>query len=220
MSDTEKVKDYFVRSAVTFDSLYSEEKMGPLMRIINRQFRRDIHDRFILSMDHIRQYGLETALDVGCGSGRYALAMSQMGMKRIVGVDVSPKMLDMARDITGRVEKADDIFEFYCSDFMEISTEEKFDLVLAMGFFDYIKDPISVLKKMMTIAGHSVIATFPSISIYRTPIRKIRYHFKRCPVYFYTRDDIRSLATEAGFRSYEITKIPGSGMDYFTRFIV
>jgi ubiquinone/menaquinone biosynthesis C-methylase UbiE len=220
MSDIEKVKDYFIRSAVTFDSLYSEDKLSPLMSFINRRFRRDIYDRFVLAMDHVRQYKLQTALDVGCGSGRYALALSQAGMKRVVGADVSPKMIELAREMTSRAERADEIFSFVCGDFMELSTEEKFDIVLAMGFFDYIKDPVPVLKKMKTLANHSVIATFPSISIYRTPLRKIRYHFKRCPVYFYTSDDIRSLATEAGFRKHEIIKIPGSGMDYFTKFFV
>jgi len=220
MSDIEKVRDYFIRSAVTFDSLYSEEKLSSLMSFINRRFRRDIYDRFVLTMDHVRQYKLQTALDVGCGSGRYALALSQTGMKRVVGADVSPKMIDLAREMTGRVERADEIFNFVCGDFMELRTEEKFDVVLAMGFFDYIKDPVPILKKMKTLAVHSVIATFPSVSIYRTPIRKIRYHFKRCPVYFFTSDKIGSLVTEAGFRRYEIIKIPGSGMDFFAKLFV
>lgn len=218
MSEAEKVRQYFGRSAATFDSLYSEDKMSPLMSFINRKFRRDIYDRFILSMNHVRKYKLETAFDVGCGSGRYAYALAQLGVRRIVGLDFSQTMIDLAVKNTSKIQGANEIFEFICCDFMEFQTEETFDVVLAMGLFDYINDPILVLKKMKMLANHSLIASFPSISIYRTPIRKIRYYFKRCPVYFYNRDKIISFCSKAGFAKYEIVKIKGSGMDYFVTF--
>lgn len=219
MSEAEKVRQYFVRSAATFDALYSEAKTSPLMSFINRKFRRDIYDRFILSMNHVRKYKLETALDVGCGSGQYAYTLAQLGVKRIVGVDFSQTMIDLAVKNTSKIQRANEIFEFNCCDFMEFQTEETFDVVLAMGFFDYINDPIPVLKKMKMLANHSLIASFPSISIYRTPIRKIRYYFKRCPVYFYNRDKIISFCSKAGFAKNEIVKIKGSGMDYFVTFL-
>ena len=218
MSKTEKVRQYFVRSAATFDSLYSENKMGPLTTFINRKFRRCIYDRFILSIKHARKYKLETVLDVGCGSGRYAYALAQLGARRIVGIDFSQTMIDLAVKNTSKIQGANEIFEFICRDFTEFQTEETFDVVLAMGFFDYINDPIPILKKMKKLTNHSIIASFPSISIYRTPIRKIRYYFKRCPVYFYNRDKIISFCSKAGFAKNEIVKIKGAGMDYFVTF--
>ena len=84
MSETENVKEYFVRSAEAFDSLYSEEKASPLMRYINKKFRRDIYERFILSMKHVQKYKLETVLDIGCGSGRYAYDFAQICIRQIV----------------------------------------------------------------------------------------------------------------------------------------
>lgn len=228
--DIKKVEQYFTRTAANFDSLYSENELNPLMRFVNRKFRHDIYERFILSLEHLRRYELCTVLDVGCGSGRYACALGQVGVKRVVGVDLSPKMIELAienvknANLIQIIQKpdanrtGDKTFEFICCDFMEFQTSETFDVVLAMGFFDYIKDPLPVLQKMKALAKHSVIASFPSISLYRTPIRKIRYYFKRCPVYFYDRDKIISFSLKAGFSNNSIVKIKGSGMDYFVAF--
>lgn len=220
MSEIENVKDYFVRSAEAFDSLYSEEKTNPFMRYINKQFRRDIYERFILTLDHIKKYKLNSVLDVGCGSGRYAHAIAQAGVKRIVGIDLSSTMIELAVRHTSSITDAKEIFDFNCGDFMKFHTDEKFDVVIAMGFFDYVNDPVTVLKKMKTLANHSVTVSFPSISVYRTPIRKIRYHFKQCPVYFYKHDHIDELSKEAGFARNETIKIKGAGQDYFTTFFV
>lgn len=228
--DIKKVEQYFTRTAATFDSLYSENELNPLMRFVNRKFRHDIYERFILSLEHVRQYELRTVLDVGCGSGRYACPLGQLGVKRVVGVDLSPKMIELAienvknANLIQIIQKPDanktedKTFEFICCDFMEFQTSETFDVVLAMGFFDYIKDPLPVLQKMKALAKHSVIASFPSISLYRTPIRKIRYYFKRCPLYFYDHDRLTLLASRLGFSKNEILKIKGAGMDYFVTF--
>lgn len=220
MSEVEKVRRYFIRSAEIFNSLYSEGKMSTLLRFINHMFRHDIYERFILSMNHVSKYKLSSVLDVGCGSGQYIYAFAQFGVKRIVGIDFSPKMIDLTLKNTNVIRKENKKIEVVCCDFMEFQIKETFDVVLAMGFFDYIKDPVPILKKMKTLSNHSVIASFPSISIYRTPIRKIRYYFKRCPVYFYTHNKIASFCSKAGFSNNEIIKIKGSGMDYFVAFFV
>src|SRR5207245_3284014 len=153
-------------------------------------------------------------LDVGCGSGRYAHAFAQLALSRIVGLDVSQKMIKLAIESTGEAQGDGGTLEFVCCDFGAFRTDETFDVVLAMGFFDYVKDPIPVLKRMKELATHSVIASFPSISIYRTPIRKVRYYFKKCPVYFYRRHQILSCAREVGFSRCDVKKIRGAGMDY------
>jgi len=218
MSEPNKVSTYFTRNAITFDSLYSEKEMSSLMRFINRRFRRDIYERYMLSLEYVKKYNVKTVLDVGCGSGRYALGLSGIGVKQIQGIDFSPKMIELAKEYTKNVRENREVFKFICSDFMEFNTEETYDLIIAMGFFDYIKDPVPVLKKMRVLSNHSVIASFPSVSIYRTPLRKIRYYFKRCPVYFFNPDMIKQFALEAEFTNCDITKIKGAGMDYFVIF--
>jgi len=217
MSEIARVQQYFTRSATVFDSLYADNATA-LAKWVNRNFRRDIYERFRLSVEHVERHGLRTALDVGCGSGRYQFGLARIGVRRIVGIDVSPVMIQLARGLSKGVASSSVSLEFMNERFETFQTKESFDVVLAMGFFDYIQDQIPVLQRMGELANHSVIASFPSISWYRTPIRKIRYFAKRCPVYFYKRKDIDSFAKAAGFARNETLKIDGAGQDYFVAF--
>jgi SAM-dependent methyltransferase len=215
MSDLVNIRHYFTRSAISFDSLYSEDESSSFTRFLNHVFRHDIYERFVLTLDHVRRYHLRAALDVGCGSGRYVKAFAEMGMTRIVGIDLSEKMIELAKMRTGLSHNT---CEFVCGDFMEFRTNETFDAVVAMGFFDYVADPLPVLKRMRSLVTYSVLGSFPSISWYRTPIRKFRYYWKRCPVYFYRPGQIRLLGETAGFATTDIKKIKGAGQDYFVTF--
>jgi len=190
------------------------------MRFVNRHFRNDIHERFILTMEHLKRHSLRTVLDVGCGSGRYEIGMAEVGVTRAVGVDFSPNMIALAIEHTRTLTGGGVELEFTCADFMSYRTEERFDAVIAMGLFDYIQDPVAVLEKMRGLARHSVLASFPSRNFYRTPIRKIRYRLKDCPVWFYDGERIERLVRASGFARYEITKIRGAGMDYFAALYV
>ena len=217
MSDIANVKQHFTRAAVSFDSLYDEEA-NSCVRFINHRFRRDIYERFVLSINHVRKFNLTSILDVGCGSGRYVAALVRLGVKRIVGIDVSGTMIALAKRRVAEVHNSDSTLEFVCRDFMGFESAETFQLALAMGVFDYVKDPLPLLIRLGSFATHSVIASFPSISWYRTPIRKMRYFIKRCPVYFYNRSQIEALASAAGYQRTHITKIEGAGQDYFVTF--
>ena len=218
MSDAARVEQYFTRSAELFDSLYDAQNAACAVKWLNRTFRRDIYERFRLSLDHIQGHELQSVLDVGCGSGRYEVALAGVGVRRMVGLDISPGMIELARELTRNRELTQASFEFVQQDFAAFQTSDTFDAVLAMGLFDYVRDPVPMLQRMRGFAGHSVIASFPSISWYRTPIRKVRYFAKRCPLYFYRRSGIDRLALEAGFARHEVTKIEGAGQDYFVAF--
>jgi len=219
-TETDQVQRYFDRAAVAFDALYAEDTSGPVMRFVNRTWRRDIYERFLLTLEHVRQNDLKSVLDVGCGSGRYARALVELGVQHVTGVDVAPGMVDLARRQVADLVAAGASVDLVVSDFASFRTDRRFDAVLAMGFFDYIADPVPVLARMRELATHSVLVSFPSVSWYRTPIRKARYAIKHCPVHFYTPEDIRLLSLEAGFHRQETVKIEGAGMDYFTAFHV
>jgi len=220
MLEADSVRDYFTRAATTFDSLYAEREMGSLERVINRRFRRDIYERFLLTMEHVRKYQLKSALDIGCGSGRYLVNLLDAGLDRLVGIDLSTGMIELARAHIGDVNRATGSCELVTGDFLEYQTDERFDVAIAQGVFDYVSDPLTFLEKMKVATTHSVIASFPSISVFRTPIRKLRYRIKRCPVYFYDRSEIGGLASAAGFARHEIVKIKGAGQDYVVTFFV
>ncbi len=212
--DHRKAAAYFDRKAELFDSLYSPEKTSAFMHFMNRHFRSDIYERFVLTMNHVKEANAQSVLDVGIGSGRYIGGYVDAGVKRIVGVDISSTMLELAKTHAQAIGSSAVSCELVLADIDTFSSGEKFDVVVAMGFFDYIAEPVPSLKKLRELCNKSVIASFPSISFYRTPLRKVRYAIKKCPVYFYRVEQIQTLAKDSGYSACHISKIKGAGMDY------
>ena len=216
--DHRRAKAYFNRSGQLFDSLYSEEKVGALMRVVNRLFRSDIYIRYFLTMEHLRAVAAKTVLDVGIGGAKYAEGYIESGIRKVTGVDISSTMLQFARQHVQGIPGHENTFEFILSDIDQFESSEIFDVVVAMGFFDYVTDTLRTLKRLRELCDHSVIASFPSISLWRTPIRKARYWLKRCPVLFFRSNQILDLSAKAGFASCDLTRIRGAGMDYVAIF--
>jgi SAM-dependent methyltransferase len=210
------VQAYFERAATDFDRLYAQQRQTPLMRWINRRFRRDIAERFLMTCDLAEQMRPSSVLDVGCGSGRYLSALASVGIKRLVGVDVSAAMIELARQEVQGVEDSE--IDLVQAEFLDWDTNEQFDLIVAMGLYDYIASPGVMLARMRALARRAVIASFPSRHWFRTPVRRFRYLLKRCPVRFYREDELAPLGREAGFARTDVTKIRGAGMDYVAVF--
>src|SRR5215467_13756466 len=134
MSDIAKIEQYFTRSASGFDSLYWEEGISSAMRLVNRKFRRDLYERFRLSLEHVDKYKPRTVLDVGCGSGRYEPGLARLGVQSVVGIDVSPGMIQLAKGLNARLAGSSCQLNFVNEDFMNFQVSESFDVVIAMGF--------------------------------------------------------------------------------------
>lgn len=211
--DLEQVKGYFYNNAAIFDSIYSG-KRGPVMRWVDRTFRSDMYERFYLSMQHSDSIEGKTVLDVGCGSGRYSVEFAKRGAAKVVGIDLAERMIQLAGTIAHE-QDVNDQCEFFGGDFLNHKFDDQFDIIIAMGVFDYLQNPLEFITKMCSLSRGKVLASFPSYHILRTPIRKVRYRIKRCPVYFYRRSTIDSLLKAAHLENYSITKINGAGMDYF-----
>ena len=216
--DHQRAAAYFDRSGELFDSLYSMDRVGPWKRFLNRHFRNDVYERYRMTVEHLKRVVASSVLDVGIGGARYAKGYIDAGIKRVVGIDISSTMLEFAQAHVSQIAGHEEIFQFVRADVDAFDTAEKFDVVVAMGFFDYTPDPLRCLRKLHKFSNDSVIASFPSRSFYRTPIRKLRYIFKNCPVFFYDRFRIMQLSTQAGFAECEVIKIKGSGMDYVAVF--
>ena len=204
-------KQYFEKKAKTFDSLYEDD--NPWKSFFNHWLRKAVYERHAITLAESEPIQGTTLLDVGCGPGRYMVGFLLRGALRAVGIDEAEPMLALARD---HFEKAgvSDRCQLVQANFYDWKSDEKFDRVIAIGFFDYQADPLRALKKMI---GHSrglVIGSFPGRSLIRMPLRRLRYELRGCPIRFYRESELREIAGQAGFSSYRIIPIHTSGSGF------
>jgi trans-aconitate methyltransferase len=120
-------------------------------------------------------------------------------------------MLKLARQEAER-HQVTDMCEFIQADFLDLDLEEKFDISIAMGVFDYVPDQVAFLRKMVALTTDKVIVAFPSHSLLREPARRLRYKLAgKGDIYLYGEDDVERIATDAGLREKGIIRIASSG---------
>jgi|YelNatPaOPRAMG01_1025707.scaffolds.fasta_scaffold03271_2 2-polyprenyl-3-methyl-5-hydroxy-6-metoxy-1,4-benzoquinol methylase len=204
----DKIKKYFSEKAFSFDAIYSQNT-SPLRLYLNRLLRWDMIERMKMAYNRLSKENINTILDIGCGSGRLALELAKIG-KKVLGIDFSSKMIEMANDFKEKTKREN--VEFLCLDILDYKPDKEFDASLALGFFDYTKDPLMYLKKISSLTKYLLIATFPRKGTLRAFIRKMRLSILGCPVYFYTAKEINSLLDKAGFKIEELIII---GQLYF-----
>lgn len=211
MKSLERVREYFDREAVRFDAIYEEQKPGS-QQLVDRLFRKVVVERFRLICNLAPYQGPWTVLDVGCGSGRYSLALAREGATRVVGVDVAPSMIALATEEAAKAG-ASSVCEFHTSAFLDFKTDEKFDVVVATGYFDYLENPVPHLKGMKDRCRGRIFFSIPKRWEWRVPIRKARFAFERGYVRFYSRGELDSLIAAAGIAADRASVID-LGRDY------
>ncbi len=208
MLNSEKVKRYFEDSAEDFDNIY-ENRGNLLTRLINKVFRKGMYERFALVIQECGDVQNKSVLDIGCGSGRISLSLAEKGA-RVIGIDYSSKMVQLANEQLNR-HGASSRFnvEFICCDFMEdFNTDELFDITLALGVLDYIKEPIPFLERVRSLTKEQMFVSYPAKFAFQMPIRKIWLYTKKCPVYFYTERQLATIYESIGIDSFKLLKLP------------
>lgn len=83
-------------------------------------------------------------LDLGCGFGEHCVEYVKRGAKRVVGIDLSEKMLEVARK-----ENADPNIEYLRLPIEELDkVSGTFDVVISSLAFHYVEDYAGVVKKI------------------------------------------------------------------------
>jgi SAM-dependent methyltransferase len=196
MRSRDLVRSWFEREARRFDAIYEARKPLP-QRLVDRLFRNVVLERHRLITALAPLPGSWSALDVGCGPGRYALALAQAGAGRVLGVDAAPAMVELARQAAARAGLAGRC-EFVVAPFLELKNQEAFDVVVATGYFDYLEQPGPELARMLRQCRGRVFATFPRRYEWRAPLRKLRFLLGGGFVRFYSAREVRRLFAEAG----------------------
>lgn len=198
-------QEYWDREAETFKKIYTHEKSA-LLNVLDKTFRKDMYERFVFTIDHAVPYEGKTFLDVGCGNGVYCLALAKRGATSVVGLDIAGNMLEAARQGAEQEHLAERC-SFLHTDLLRYAPSSKFDVTLGIGLFDYISDPLPVLKKMREVTNDKIIVSFPRLWTWRAPLRKVRLSLRGCPVYFFTQTSVKNLLRASGFNHQSIHRV-------------
>lgn len=186
-------RDYFDRHARTLDRLYGG-------RSFIASPRRALERRQNLAVSVVaRQPGAEV-LDVGCGPGRVAEAVILAGAGAYVGIDLSSQMLALAR----RRLAGYDAVELIEGNFLDLEIPGTSDVVLALGLFDYLADPVRAAAWLRAHCDSTLVASFTRWDWVKGPVRHFYYEvLHRCPLFDYTDARVHELLAGAGFSSVE-----------------
>lgn len=204
---TIKVGDFFDDYAEEFSSIYKEDekKRSSFDKLMDRVFRKDIEDRFNATLELVSKDSINNVLDIGCGPGHFVVKFLELG-KDVTALDISSNMLDITKGRAAHIE-TNSKFNSILDDYNAHEFDQKFDATCVMGFFDYIEDPVPVLKKLLKDTEKEIYISFPDNKGILAIQRRIRYYLRNCPLYLYSKTYIEDCLKEAGcFEKAEIRK--------------
>jgi SAM-dependent methyltransferase len=104
-------------------------------------------------------------VEVGCATGRYTIRLStEMGF-RMTGVDISPRSVEIARELAASLSLGDEI-TYLQGDFerMECLDDDSHDGLVSFSCIRYVPDPLAALRQARRVVkpGSRVVVDFPN----------------------------------------------------------
>ena len=119
---------------------YQESKMLPFRLYLEE------HSTFGL----LPELSGRSVVDLACGEGIYSRKLVRRGAARVVGVDISPEMIALAR----REEETTGLgVEYVLSDVATVELDERFDVALCCFLFNYARSRSELRELVRSVAG-------------------------------------------------------------------
>jgi len=123
----------------SYDLLYDEKDYGGECDLLERIFRE------------YAEKPITSILDLGCGTGNYALCLAQRGYE-VCGVDLSESMLEVARK---KIQNSSTSINFFHSDIASIHLDRHFDAAIMMfDVLGYLHTNEQITKTLKNISTH------------------------------------------------------------------
>jgi SAM-dependent methyltransferase len=94
-------------------------------------------------------------LDFGCGYGEACIEVAQRGARRVIGVDINERALEVARANAAAAGVSD-----RCT--FSTTSDEPVDVILSVDSFEHFADPAAILRTMRSLLkpSGSVVVSF------------------------------------------------------------
>jgi len=91
-------------------------------------------------------------LDLGTGPGYLPIEIARRSSSvHIIGVDLSPKLIDMARSKAAKADLTDQL-QFLLGDANKINFDDSaFDMIISTGMLHALKNPVKVIREMYRV---------------------------------------------------------------------
>ena len=144
MEQAQQLVDRYFESAVTYwDDVYRECDLAGTVY----QRRKEETLKWVADL---RLPANAKIIDVGCGTGRTALAIAQMGFS-VCALDRVPAMLDQTRRHAAQAMISDQIIPTL-GDVSHLEFEDNsFHLTVALGLLPWVNDPAQALREMLRV---------------------------------------------------------------------
>ena len=205
--DAQAVKDYFTREADRFDAIYEGANRGRLQAAVDSLFRtRNLIRRNALIASLVDEGA--SCFELGCGSGRTAVAIASARRARVHGIDIAAPMIALAQRLAGEAGVAE-LCSFEAADFDSFRPSQRYDTFVAVGVLDYFADPLPMLQRAAGefAPGGSIVLSWPGKRMLLNVARRAWLRTKRVPVTFYDDHEIARLAESIGGRVVRTEKI-------------
>ncbi len=181
--------------------------------VFDKMFRKAVYTRTAVALKVIKECGDCTVLDIGSGPGVNSVTwLKNSNAKFLLGIDFAENMNEYARKHAAS-EGLSNRSKFVEGDFMTYDFRgDKFDVSVAVGVADYVKEMDAFMKKMDAVSNKALVVSWPLNGL-RMALRRYRY---TCPVYHYNEADVRRLHEGLNIKSLEIVPMQG-GMTSIAR---
>ena len=89
-------------------------------------------------------------LDVGCGGGILAEALSKLGAQ-VTGIDASEQTIGVAQNHSNAVGSDVSYYQTTIEEFVANKPEEKFDVITCLEMLEHVPSPVEIIKTCSTI---------------------------------------------------------------------
>ena len=103
----------------------------------------------------------QTVLEIGCATGGLLLALLQSGARSATGIDLSPRMIEKARDLAGEFHLGDRV-RYLVGDFGAADGQvDPADIVILDKVVCCTNDPFTLLARAAAKCVHVLVVSYP-----------------------------------------------------------